>query len=131
MWELLLILCLLSGLKKSLSQNISGVDGTSVAREKPESHRLQHVAYFFGWKTASCFFARCRLSSSWGEAIIWSFDLLCSVRYLYRLVNTFIVFYTDCFLLLKLLFSFFLQGETCFFSHARIFNCLFLRIKYG
>jgi len=24
------------------------VDGMSVAREKPESHRLQHVAYFFG-----------------------------------------------------------------------------------
>ena len=66
MWVLLLILCLLSGLKKSLSQNISGVDGTSVAREKPESHRLQLVAYFFGLKNAELL-----LSSLQGEVVVF------------------------------------------------------------
>jgi hypothetical protein len=33
-----------------LSQNIFGVDGISVAKEKLESHRLQLVAIFFGLK---------------------------------------------------------------------------------
>jgi len=125
MWVLLLILCLLSGLKKSLS-NISRVDGMSVARDKPESHRLQLVAYFFGLKTASCFFARCR-SSSWGETIIWSFYLLRSVRlFIQACENTFgllFIIETSFFLL-------FCEVKLVFF-HARIFNCLFLRIKYG
>ena len=65
MWVLLLILCLLSGLKKSLS-NISRVDGMSVARDKPESHRLQLVAYFFGLKNAELL-----LSSLQGEVVVF------------------------------------------------------------